>query len=164
MKSTILLCFTLLVATIAFSQKKTFVRVFDEKGKKIQKGFLVATTDSSLTLQLGEKFSEIPINRVSVLKLTRSIGNKILLSSLILGASFAILGAATANPDAWIFAYSTGEGAASGLLLGGGLGVLTGAFLHAVQKKPVFQVNRQVEQWLKVKEQLQEYLPNPESK
>lgn len=164
MKSTILLCFTLLVATISFSQKKTFVRVFDENGKKIQKGFLVATTDSSLTLQLGEKFSEIPINRVSVLKLGRSIGNTILISSLLFGTAFAIAGAVSADPSDLILTYTASEGAAAGFLGGTALGVLTGSLFYPFNKRPEFKVNQQLIEWVKIKDLLQEYLPNPESK
>lgn len=163
MKSAILLCFTLLLATISQSQKRTFVRVFDENGKKAHKGFLVATSDSSISLQSGKKISEISFNQISVLKLRRSIGNTILISSLLFGTAFAIVGAATADPSAWVFAYSAGEGAAAGFLGGTAMGALAGSLFYAFKKRPVFRVNQQATEWMKVKEQLQEYLPGLES-
>src|SRR4030095_8332482 len=99
MKKLLTIC--LLIITIAAqSQKKTFVRIFDANGEKTHTGFLTQTSDSSITLSLNKKEFEIPVNQIGVIKLKRSAGHTILIGALIAGGSLAILGAATADPDA----------------------------------------------------------------
>lgn len=159
MKLTFPLCFALLVAITAQSQKKTFIRVFDENGEKTNKGFLVATSDSSLTVLSGQNTFIIPINEISKIKLRRSMGHTILITTILLGTSVAVLGAATADPSAWFFGYSAGEGFAWGLLGGSVAGAWIGSIISLARNRPVFMVNNQKEKWMKVKEQLQKYLP-----
>ncbi len=143
----------------AQSQSKTFVRIFDETGKKTHKGYLIQTSDSSLTLSTNEKAYEIPITKVATIKLRRSFGRTVLLTSLLVGGSFAILGAASADPYAYWFAYSAGEGALAGFIFGAAPGALIGSIIAGTRDRPVFKVNMKVEQWMHVNPLLKSYLP-----
>lgn len=158
MKS-LFISFSLLTVMTAQSQSKTFVRIFDDAGKKTHKGFLVQTSDSSLTLSTNETTYEIPISKIATIKLRRSFGHTVLLTSLIVGGSFAILGAATADPDAWILGYTAGEGALGGFILGAASGALAGSIVAGTRNRPIFEVNRNRERWMKAKSLLNSYLP-----
>lgn len=143
----------------ANSSKSTFIRVFDKKGKKIYKGYLEALSDTSFTLS-GEKQSvEIPVSRVGVIKLRHSIGHTILVTSVTTGIVLAIAFAATADPDALIVPITAGEGFVIGLLYGGIGGIPLGALIGGTRNRPVFLVNGNQSNWIKIKEALKKYLP-----
>lgn len=155
--STILFLF---IITAAGAQKRTFVRVYDEVGKKIYRGFLHGLSDSSLTITDASKSRvEIPVTSVTTLRLRRSFGHTVLITSLIAGGTLAIMGAASADPDAWIFAYSAGEGAMMGLLTGVAMGAAAGSIVSGTRNRPVFKIDRNEENWKKVKVVLDRYLP-----
>jgi len=161
MKSLLTICIFLFLAIAAQSQTKTFVRIFDQEGKKIHKGYIENTSDSSLTISLNKETFEINADQISVIKMKRSFGHTILITSLIAGASMAIIGAATADPDAWIFAYTAAEGAFGGLMIGAATGVATGSIIAGTRNRPVFNIDRKHEQWIKVKDLLRQRYPIP---
>jgi hypothetical protein len=142
----------------ANSQKTIFLRVFDETGKKIESGFLRSVSDSSLTIQNGEKITEVLVSKISVIKVKRSFGHTVAISSGIGAAGFAIFGAATADPEAWIYGYTAGEGAAIGFIFGAITGATVGSIIGAANKKPVLQINMNQEKWMKAKSALSYYL------
>lgn len=168
---------SLFIVTSVQAQTKTLVRVFDEAGNKIYKGYLIQALDSSLVLVKSKgypllktlenqldlsknmKTYEIPITKIAIIKLRRSFGHTVLISSLVLGASFAIFGAATADPSAWLFSYTAGEGALAGFIFGAASGALTGSIIAGTRSRPVFKINRSQERWIKAKSILKSYLP-----
>ena len=160
MKYIITICAWLVLTLVANSQKTIFLRVFDETGKKIQKGFLRSVSDSSLTIQNGEKITEVPLSKISVIKVKRSFGHTVAVSSGIGAAGFSIFGAATADPDAWIYGYTAGEGAAAGFIFGVFAGATVGTIIAATSKKPVLQINMNPKEWMKAKSALSYYLEN----
>lgn len=157
MKYIITICAWLALTLAANSQKTIFLRVFDETGKKIQNGFLRSVSDSSLTIENGEKITEVPVSKISVIKVKRSFGHTVAISSGIGAAGFAIFGAVTADPDAW-FGYTAAEGAAAGSILGAIAGATVGSIIAATNKKPVLQINMNQEKWMKAKSALSYYL------
>lgn len=154
----LLICFILLITIAGQSQKRTFIRVFDENGSKIHKGFLSGTSDSSLFILANDKVIEINIDDIGKVKLRRSLGHTILVTSLITGISFAILGAATAEPDAMFFGYTAGEGFLTGLAIGCPTGAIIGGIVAGFKKRPELIVNRSREQWVQIKKILDVYL------
>jgi len=160
MKYIITICALLALTLVANSQKTIFLRVFDETGKKIQKGFLRSVSDSSLTIQNGEKITEVPVSNISVIKVKRSFGHTVAISSGIGAAGFSIFGAATADPEAWIYGYTAGEGAAAGFIFGAFAGAAVGSIIAATSKKPVLQINMNQKEWMKAKSALSYYLEN----
>jgi hypothetical protein len=160
MKYIITICAWLALTLAANSQKTIFLRVFDETGKKIQNGSLRSVSDSSLTIQNGEKITEVPVSKISVIKVKRSFGHMVAISSGIGAAGFAIFGAATADPEAWIYGYTAGEGAAIGFVFGAIAGATVGSIIGATNKRPVLQINMNQEKWMKAKYALSYYLEN----
>ncbi|MEO5946785.1 MAG: hypothetical protein ABIP79_08215 [Chitinophagaceae bacterium] len=140
--------------------KETFVRIFDEKGKKSYTGFLTQTTDNSIFIFQKNKSVEVPVSKITTIKLRRSFGHTVLITSLIGGAAFAIIGAATAEPDALIFGYTAGEGIAAGLLLGIPAGAAVGSIIAGTRNRPIFTINQNQEDWQKARQVLDSYLNN----
>ncbi|HEX5654253.1 MAG TPA: hypothetical protein VFX58_14325 [Chitinophagaceae bacterium] len=147
-----------LTATAPAQKKASFIRVFDESGKTIQRGFLQKTTDSSLVMTVHKKTVEIPVTQISILKLRRSFGHTVLVTSLIAAGSLAILGAATADPDAWIFGYTVAEGIASGLISGVLIGGAAGSIIAGTRNRPVIKLDRKIENWPVARDALRIYL------
>ena len=157
MKCFITICTWLTIALGAHSQKPIFIRVFDESGKKMHKGFLSQVSDSSLTIRNGEKKLKVPVSKISAIRIKRSFGHTVLISSLVGATGFSIFGAATAEPDAW-FSYSVGEGAAAGFIFGAVAGGAVGSIVAATNKKPILQINMDQKEWIKAKSALSYYL------
>lgn len=155
MKYFITICAWLAIALGAHSQKTIFIRVFDESGKKIHKGFLSQVSDSSLIIRNEEKKLEVPVSKISAIKIKRSFGHTVLISSLIGAAGFSIFGAATAEPDAW-FSYSVGEGAAAGFVFGALTGGAVGSIVAATNKKSILNMDQK--EWIKAMSALSYYL------
>ena len=160
MKYIITICAWLALTLVANSQKTIFLRVYDETGKKIQKGSLRSVSDSSLTIESGGKITEVPASKISVIKVKRSFGHTVAISSGIGAAGFAIFGAATADPDAWVLGYTAGEGAAVGFIFGALAGATVGSIIGATSKKPVLRINMDHKEWMKARSALSYYLEN----
>lgn len=180
MKS-LLISVSLFIVTAAQSQTKTFVRIFDEAGKKIYKGYLIQTLDSSLVLLKSKDYPllktlenhltlskndtktyEIPITKIASIKLRRSFGHTVLMTSLIAAGSFAILGAvstlATTDDPTGIVLDSPALGFIF-IAASGASGALTGSIIAGTRSRPVFKINRSQERWIKAKSILKSYLP-----
>lgn len=151
------LCFTLLLSSNLFSQestgtKKLFVRVYNLEGKKIGKGHIVSLTDSLLQLKRGAKDLQFSFNDIGTIKTKRSAGHNILVGAVIGATTFAILGAASADPDAWIFAYTAAEGAAAGAVGGALGGAALGGASVALKKSLTYPIDGNIEKWKIFKE------------
>ena len=161
MKS-LLLSLSLLPVLTVESRDKTFTRIFDSHGKTIHKGYLIKVSDSSLILSLSknETTYEIPVSKITLIKLRRPFGRTVLLSSLIVGVPLAVLGsvASTDGTDEFISISPVG-GALIGFVFGAALGAVTGSIIAGTRNRPKFNVNMNQEQWMKVKPVLESYLP-----
>jgi hypothetical protein len=160
MKTLLFLLLITAVATISQGQKRTFLRIFNEEGKKTEKGFLTALSASGLTILTEEKKEVIvPITEIHTIKLKRSFGHTVMITSLIAAGACGILGAASADPDAWIFGYSAAEGALMGITAGAAGGIALGSIISGTINRPVFNVQKNPENWNKVRDVLTRYLP-----
>lgn len=139
--------------------KETFVRIFDEKGKKSYTGFLTKTTDNSIFILQKNKSVEVPVSKITTIKLRRSFGHTVLITSLIGGVSLAILGAASADPDVFL-GYTAGEGIAVGLLFGVPAGAAVGSIIAGTRNRPIFTINQNQDEWQKARQVLDSYLNN----
>ncbi|MDH3381951.1 MAG: hypothetical protein OEL54_04555, partial [Flavobacteriaceae bacterium] len=134
------------------SKSKLFVRVYDLSGNKIHKGKILQNTDNTLVLKSSKGSIEIEIKNVGYIKTKRSPGNNVLVGSIVGATFFGVLGAATAEPDAWILGYSAGEGAATGVLLGGITGAGIGGLSILFKKSKSYIINGDVKRWGEVKD------------
>jgi hypothetical protein len=169
MKS-LLLSVSLFIVLTAQSQRETFVRIIDDHGKTIHKGFLIKTSDSSLTLSLSknETTFEIPVSKINTIKLRRSFGHTLLLSTLIVTVPFAIIAATDNNSESSTTSLATGayftgvdySSSTAGILaIGAGLGAAAGGIIGGTRSRPSYKVNMNLKQWMKVKPLLNNYLP-----
>lgn len=160
MRTLLFLLFITAVSTIAQGQKRTFLRIFNEEGRKTQKGFLRALSDSGLTLLTEEKkLVTVPLSEIHTIKLKRSFGHTVMITSLIAAGACGILGAASADPEAWIFGYSAAEGALLGITAGAAGGIALGSIISGTINRPVFNIQKDPENWNKVRDVLTRYLP-----
>jgi len=110
MKNTILITLLLATSITCFSQKK-FLRVFDVKNRKIEKGYIIGTTDSSVLIRISKKKTrEIKCTNIGFLRTGHSFGHAVLVKSTLIAVPCAIFGFAMEGST--IFSISTGFGTA----------------------------------------------------
>lgn len=127
--------------------KGMFLRVYNLAGEKINKGKLLAVSDTLLQLLRNNKTVNVDVKSIGYIKTKRSAGNNILTGSLIGATTFGIFGAATAEPDAWILGYTAAEGAAGGVFLGGVAGAALGGITVAFKNSTTYQINGDLDRW-----------------
>src|SRR5687767_7895479 len=90
------ICLLFLFVTLHFvnAQKPTFLRVYNAHGKKINRGTIFETTDTSITLTRKNIFTETPIAQIDVIKSKRTTGHRILITTLsVAGIAVLLAGA-----------------------------------------------------------------------
>lgn len=139
------------------AQKTIFVRVYNLTGKKINKGHVLAATDTSLQLRTkGGGVVNLSISSIGTIKTKRSAGHNLLIGSLAGAGVVGILGAATADPNAWILGYTAGEGAVAGAFLGLPIGAAAGGITVLFKNPKTFIINGETDKW----KAFQSYLVN----
>jgi hypothetical protein len=129
------------------AQKSIFVRVYDLTGKKINKGHLLAATDTSLLLEGTTTPANIPVHNIGFIKTKRSGGNNVLTGSIIAVSTMAIVGAVTSDPNAGFLAYNAGEGAAGGALIGLPFGAAIGGLTILLKNSKTYVINGDMKNW-----------------
>ena len=84
------------IGSHSFAQKKTFVRVYDLKGKKISSGHVLAVTDDGIVLDKNRVPDSIVVAAIGTIETRRSIGHGTALGALA-GAATGTLLAAVSN-------------------------------------------------------------------
>jgi len=141
------LFFILLFSLSIVAQKKEtkisnlFVRVYNMVGKKINKGHIIFINDSLLAIRQSKKLVKIHLRDIGFIKTKRSAGNNILVGSGIGALTLGTLGATTADPDAWIFGYTAGEGFAAGIVGGGIGGAVIGGITVLFKKSNTYTID-----------------------
>ncbi|WP_047245640.1 hypothetical protein [Maribacter thermophilus] len=158
MKS-VVLAITLILSTGIYAQNEfentnVFVRVYDLEGKKVGRGKIYSITETSLQLYRKEVFFEIPVSNIGSIRTKRSAGNNILVGAATGATSMAVLGAATADPNATFFAYSVGEGAGAGALLGATLGAGIGGITVLFKNSKSYEISGDKVKWKAFKEMI----------
>lgn len=170
MKKIIITATILLASYVSTAQKSgAFVRVFDNKNSKFQKGHLLTITDSSMVLLNGKDTVEVAAKTIGSIKMRRSFGHTVALTTGISAASLALIGAFTGEKktngtsiDAILsdlFTYTPAEGVTAGLIGGSAIGLVTGSIIAGTRKKPTLIVNNSLEKWQQAKQLLKPYLP-----
>ncbi len=149
---TIMLLMVLTLYSNVYSQngsinKDMFVRVYNLEGNKIGKGKVFNVTDTLLTLKKNSKYINLKPSDIGLIKSKHSAGHNVLMGSVIGGGTMAILGAASADPDAWIFGYTAAEGATAGALFGGIAGGAIGGITILFKNSITFTINGKESNW-----------------
>jgi hypothetical protein len=77
----------------AAAQNSDFFRVYDSRGKKVARGIIFTYSDTSLTLTRRNRFFEIPISQIDVIKSKRTTGHRIAMTTLtVAGVAFIVAG------------------------------------------------------------------------
>ena len=137
-----------------FENTNMFVRVYDLEGKKIGKGKILSISETSLQLYRKGESVIVKVNGIGSIKTKHSAGNNVLVGAATGATTMAILGAATADPDAWIFGYTAGEGAVTGAFLGGTVGAAIGGITILFKNSKSYEINGDIEKWKAFKEMI----------
>lgn len=159
-KRAILLMFVLSVFFISDLQAKgTFIRIFNKEGRKIARGNLISTTDTSVIIQQHKKQVEILITSVGFIKTQRTFGHAIALGATIGALAGALIGLAAGGDsgNAQFTEFdSEGTGLASGVIVGATGGIVLGAAISSLQKRKMIVINGSVDEWQQKKQLLNE--------
>jgi hypothetical protein len=144
---TLTLMFLISISYNMYAQKSIFVRVFDLSGKKINKGHVFTVTDTSLQLKGKSVPVNIPVRSIGFIKTKHSAGNNVLIGSIVGVSSLAILGVASAEPDAEIAGYTALEGAGAGAIVGLPVGAVIGGLTSLFKNSKSYLINGDVTKW-----------------
>lgn len=128
-------------------KRQPFIRVFDLQGKKLGKGKILSYTDTTLQLKRNKRIKEYPVKNIGSIKTKRPVKSNLLMGAAIGAVSGGIAGAASADPDAWIFGYTAAEGALGGAILGGGAGIAVGGITALFKNPGTFRINGDPVKW-----------------
>ena len=128
------------------SYGQTFLRIYNNQGKKIGKGTIDYTTDSFIVLVNRKKIQDLFFVRgISYIKTRRSFGASIVKGSVVgMGISLGV--ANTSNTD-W-------EGLGIGALIGTSAGALIGTISGMATKREKFIIRGSIEKWKPISQQL----------
>ena len=107
MKMILHLVFLFLFLQSTFAQKPTFLRLYDSHGKRIDRGELFETTDTSLVLTRKNIFTETPVAKVNLIKSKRTTAHRMLVTTLKITGAAIFLVAAVYSLSQPRYGYST---------------------------------------------------------
>lgn len=123
-----------------------FVRVYNLEGDKMNKGEVITVNDTILQLRGKKGAVSIDVRTIGLIRTNRSEGNNVLLGSLVGFTIGAIIGVASADPDAW-FGYTASEGGTGGGLVGAVIGTAIGAATIPFKNSKSYIINGDVSKW-----------------
>jgi hypothetical protein len=142
------LLFFILISYSICAQKPIFVRVYDLTGKKIDKGHVLAISDSSLQLKNKKAQTIIAVRTIGLIKTKRSAGNNLLTGSLIGASALAVVVAVgSTEPDAIGGPTTAGEGFLVGLAAGLPAGAVIGSLTIPFKNSKTFFINGDLMKW-----------------
>lgn len=142
----IIICCQFLCSSV-IGQKQDFLRVFDNERNKIAKGRFISATDSSLILKKGTDTLVVLMQDIYSVRTKRSTGNNILIGATTGAVVSSVFFAASADPDAWIFDYTAGEGVLIGLITGLPVGAAVGGITSIFKNSKNFIIDGRPENW-----------------
>ena len=147
----VMLILALLFSINVIAQKEVkkdymFVRVYNLEGKKINKGIVFTVTDTTLQLKRNGRHENILFSNIGLIKTKHSEGHNVLMGSVIGASSMALIGAASADPDAFL-GWTAGEGAAAGGVIGGISGAAIGGITILFKNSKSYLINGDLSKW-----------------
>ena len=140
-----LIALTVFFVYAAGAQYSLFVRVYDLQGNKIYKGNVAIVTDSSL--QLENSPTVISAKNIGLIKTKHSYGHNVLMSSAIIGGSFAIIGAFGSFEKNSFPSFTATQGVGAGLVIGVIDGIVIGSITALIKNSKTFSINGNEKKW-----------------
>ena len=143
-----------------------FIRVYNLKGKKLEKGRVLFINDSVLGIENKNTIKEISLVDIYKIKTKRSTGHNVLVSSLVGGGLGALIGAASSKEETrtgsnWLFGeyeYTTGNSPGTGAAIGAGAGItvgaLTGLGISAFKNSKTYFIDGDIQKWIIFKDMI----------
>lgn len=134
------------------AEKNTvFIRVYNLEGEKINKGKVLAVTDTILQLEGKNGMVYIDVRTIGLIKTKRSEGNNVLIGSLVGLTTLAILGATQGGSDEW---FSSSDLAVGGGFVGAVIGAATGAITVPFKNSKSYIINGDKLKWKKFQDMI----------
>lgn len=134
------------------AEKNTvFIRVYNLEGEKINKGKVLAVTDTILQLEGKNGMVDIDVRTIGLIKTKRSEGNNVLIGSLVGLTTLAILGATQGGSDEW---FSSSDLAVGGGFVGAVIGAATGAITVPFKNSISYIINGDKLKWKKFQDMI----------
>jgi hypothetical protein len=144
-----------------------FVRVYNLKSKKVEKGRVLYIKDSVLGIKNTKTIKEVSFVDIGKIKTKRSTGHNVLVGSLLGGALGTIIGAATSKEETktgdggWLFGeyeYTTGYSTGTGAAIGAGTGITAGAIaglgISAFKNSKTYLIDGDMQKWIIFKDMI----------
>ena len=152
----IIIFFALILSVSIYAQKentinKTFVRIYNLEGKKINKGYVSFVNDTILGLKNKDK---IDIRDIGYLKTKRSAGNNVLVGAILGAVTGGVIGAVSAEPESMFLSYTATEGGSGGGIIGGLGGGVIGGVTALFKKSKTYLVSVDPLLWKGIKKRL----------
>jgi hypothetical protein len=150
----LLFAIAMLLCTSIYAQNEAaknslFIRVYNLEGDKMNKGKVLSVNDTILQLEGKNGPIDIDIRTIGLIKTKRSVGNNLLLGSLIGLTVGAIIGVATSdpNPDEVFLGYSASEGGTGFGIIGAILGTGVGGATSLFKNSKSYTINGDASKW-----------------
>ena len=124
------------------AQKPAFLRVYNSHGKKINKGELFQTSDTSITLTRRNLFTETPVTQIDVIKSNRTTGHRIVITTLSVVGFAVVLVSALNNTSERQRYNNTSSNKSTGT-------TTVNPILKTARPLKKYKVNQDPEQWKK---------------
>lgn len=138
---------SVLLSCTVCAQNPLFVRIYNESGKQLYKGNVLAVTDSSMLF----KRKNIPVQDIYLIKTKRSGLSNIVVGSIVGGAIFATIFAFTLpGPQSVPLlspTYQMGEAILMGLIVGVPIGAGIGALTIPSKHSKSYIINGDTTNW-----------------
>ena len=125
---------------------------------KIAKGNLETISDSSITIiQSAKKVAtEVNYAKIGSIKLKRSFGHTVAITTLVTATSFGILGAATASNEGFCIICTPAEGLAAGGIFGAAIGAVASSIVGGLRNDvtKIGLINGDFGKWKTARQQL----------
>lgn len=116
-----------------------FVRIYDDTGKKINKGGLLTISNVGLRLEAKDSIVSIPVASIGEIRTKHTFGGKVLIGSLV-GTSVG-LGIIAGDPETEVASPFSGGERIAAVTGGAVVGGLIGAGIGLLQKRGKYRIN-----------------------
>jgi hypothetical protein len=132
---------------------KTFIRVYDIRGKKVGKGKIIAISETILSLKRGGNYIELPVSNIGLIKTKHAAGNNLLVGAAIGIPAGVIVGHESYKPGGFL-SPGAGASAAGGGITGSIAGAVIGGITLFFKNSHTYVISGSTLKWKVFKEKI----------